>query len=274
MNEADISRFLTHLAVDRKVAASTQNQALQGILFLYRRVLKKDLGWINNVERAKKPVRMPVVFTSEEVNAILARLEGSKWIMASLLYGAGLRLMECLRLRIKDIDFSYNQIFVRDGKGQKDRITMLPDRVKEPLRTHLEKVKVTHDSDLKAGFGRVFLPFALKRKYPNADREWPWQFAFPASKVFKDPATGDVMRHHIHESVLQKALRSAMRSAGITKHGGCHTLRHSSATHLLGAGYDIRTVQELLGHKDVSTTMIYTHVLNRGGKAVQSPLDR
>ncbi|MDY6990322.1 MAG: integron integrase [Thermodesulfobacteriota bacterium] len=273
MDESDVSRFLTYLAARKNVAASTQNQALSAVLFLYRHVLKKELGWINNVERAKKPSRLPVVFARQEVEAVLLNLEGTKWLMASLLYGAGLRLMECLRLRVKDVDFEYDQMTVREGKGQKDRVTMLPLCAKEPLKRHLAKVKAIHDKDLAAGFGRVHLPHALNRKYPNADREWRWQYVFPASKRFHDPRTGIVVRHHLHESVLQRAVRCAMRKAGITKHGSCHTLRHSFATHLLQDGYDIRTVQELLGHKDVTTTMIYTHVLNRGGRAVRSPMD-
>jgi integron integrase len=268
-----VAEFLTHLAVKRHVAASTQNQALSAILFLYRHVLNKEIGWVDNVERAKKPSRLPVVLTRKEAKAVLVRLEGSKWIMGSLLYGSGLRLMECLRLRIKDIDFEYNQIFVRNGKGAKDRITMLPVSLNVPIKRHLEKVKAIHERDLKSGFGRVQLPFALKKKYPNADLEWAWQYVFPASKRCRDPRTAAVLRHHLHESVLQRAVKSAIRSAGISKHAGCHTFRHSFATHLLEDGYDIRTVQELLGHKDVSTTMIYTHVLHKGGKAVKSPID-
>ena len=270
---AYIVEFLTFLAVKRNVAASTQNQALSAILFLYRHVLKKEVGWVDNVERAKRPSRLPVVFTKDEAKAILVRLEGAKWLMVSLLYGSGLRLMECLRLRVKDIDFEYNQIVVRDGKGQKDRVTMVPTSLKNSFMKHLEKVKTIHDGDLKAGFGRVHLPFALARKYPNADREWAWQYVFPASTRCKDPRSGKILRHHLHESALQRAVKTAMRAAGIAKHGSCHTFRHSFATHLLEGGYDIRTVQELLGHKDVSTTMIYTHVLNKGGKAVKSPLD-
>lgn len=273
MDETYVSEFLTFLAVKRNVAASTQNQALCAILFLYRHVLKKELGWVENVERAKKPSRLPVVFTKDEAKAILVQLEGAKWLMVSLLYGAGLRLMECLRLRVKDIDFEYNQIVVRDGKGQKDRLTMLPTSAQDPFKKHLEKVKAMHEGDLKRGFGRVHLPFALARKYPNADREWAWQYAFPASRLCKDPRTGKVLRHHLHESAVQRTVKAAIRTAGIAKHGNCHTFRHSFATHLLENGYDIRTVQELLGHKDVSTTMIYTHVLNKGGKAVRSPLD-
>jgi len=273
MDETYVSEFLTYLAVKKKVAASTQNQALSAILFLYRDVLKKELGWLNDVERAKRPARLPVVFSKQEVKDILLRLEGAKWLMTNLLYGSGLRLMECIRLRVKDLDFDYEQIVVRDGKGQKDRVTMLPDSLKEPLKRHFEKVKALHEADLKAGFGRVYLPFALKRKYPNADRDWGWQYVFPATKRSQDPRSGIAMRHHIDESVLQRAVKAAIRFAGITKHGSCHTFRHSFATHLLEDGYDIRTVQELLGHKDVSTTMIYTHVLNKGGKAVRSPLD-
>lgn len=226
---------------------------------------------MDNVERAKKPSKLPVVFTRKEAKAVLVHLEGVKWLMGSLLYGSGLRLMECLRLRVKDIDFEYNQIVVRDGKGGKDRITMLPATLNEPIKRHLQKVKAIHVLDLKAGFGRVHLPFALKKKSPNADLEWGWQYVFPASNRCRDPRTGAVLRHHLHESALQRAVKSAIRSAGIAKQGGCHTFRHSFATHLLEDGYDIRTVQELLGHKDV-TTMIYTHVLNKGGKVVKSPI--
>ncbi|MBU0567906.1 integron integrase [bacterium] len=273
MGEPEVSQFLTHLAVKGKVSASTQNQALSAVLFLYREVLKKDIGWLDDVERAKRPTRLPVVFTREEATAILAHLEGSKWLMANLLYGSGMRLMECIRLRVQDLDFEYNQIVIRDAKGQKDRVTMLPVSLKEPLNRHLEKVRAIHEKDLKEGFGEVYLPFALKRKYPNANQEWAWQYVFPASKHSGDPRTGIERRHHIAETVLQRGVKSAIRSVGITKNGSCHTFRHSFATHLLEAGYDIRTVQELLGHKDVSTTMIYTHVLNRGGKGVKSPLD-
>lgn len=273
MDETHVSEFLTFLAVKRHVAASTQNQALSAILFLYRDVLKRELGWVNNVERAKKPERLPVVFSKQEVESILLRLDGTKWLMASLLYGSGLRLMECLRLRVKDVDFEYNQVVVRDGKGQKDRITMLPVSSKEPLNKHLAKVKAIHEADLKAGFGKIYLPYALNRKYPNADREWGWQYVFPATKLSREPRSGIVMRHHLDESALRRSVKAAIRAAGITKNGSCHTLRHSFATHLLENGYDIRTVQELLGHKDVTTTMVYTHVLNKGGKAVLSPLD-
>jgi integron integrase len=273
MDESDVSRFLTYLAVKKNVAASTQNQALSAILFLYREVIKKEIGWIDDVERAKRPQRVPVVFTKDEVKNILLHLEGTKWIMASLLYGAGLRLRDCVRLRVKDINLGYDQIVVRDGKGQKDRVTIFPAPAKEPLITHLAKVKSIHEMDLKNGFGRVDLPFALERKYPNADREWAWQYVFPSSGLCKEPKTGYMVRHHVHRSVLQRAVKAAIRQAGIPKHGSCHTFRHSFATHLLEDGYDIRTVQELLGHKDVSTTMIYTHVLNKGANAVRSPLE-
>lgn len=273
MGEPEVSKFLSYLAVEGKVSASTQNQALSALLFLYQEVLKQELGWINNVKRAKKPSHVPVVFTKEEAKAVLLRLEGTKWLMASLLYGAGLRLMECLGLRVKDIDFSYNQIVVRDGKGGKDRLTMLPESLKAPLKKHLEKVRILHEQDLKEGFGKVYLPFALAKKYPNAEREFAWQYVFPSSNRSLDPRSGIERRHHIYETVLQKAIKAAVRAAGINKPASCHTFRHSFATHLLEDGYDIRTVQELLGHKDVSTTMIYTHVLNKGGKGVRSPLD-
>jgi integron integrase len=273
MAEPEISCFLSHLANDKDVAASTQNQALSAILFLYREVLGITLRQIENVERAKKPARLPVVFTRDEVRAVLAHLEGSKWLVVSLLYGSGLRLMECLRLRVKDIDLQYCQIIVRDGKGSKDRVTILPEPLKEPLLRHLERVKALHQLDLRQGFGQVYMPFALERKYPAASRQWGWQYMFPALKRSVDPRSGKVRRHHLAEGVIQKAVSAAIEKAGIAKPGSCHTLRHSFATHLLEAGYDIRTVQELLGHKDVSTTMIYTHMLNRGGKGVRSPLE-
>lgn len=263
----------SYLANQRKVAASTQNQALSALLFLYRDVLEQPFGWLEDVERAKRPAHLPVVFTREEIKAILITLEGSKWLMASLLYGAGLRLMECLRVRVKDIDFDHNNILVRDAKGQKDRVTMLPASTKIPLKQHIERVRALHLQDLKDGFGEVHLPYALDRKYPNAGREFGWQYVFPASKRSLDPRTRTIRRHHLSESVLQNAIYEAIRKAGINKPGSCHTLRHSFATHLLEDGADIRTVQELLGHKDVSTTMIYTHVLNRGGKGTKSPLD-
>ncbi|MGH8604752.1 MAG: integron integrase, partial [Gammaproteobacteria bacterium] len=252
MGAVEVERFLTHLAVDGKVASSTQNQALNAIVFLYRSVLQQELGWLENVEHAKRPRRLPVVFTREEAQAILTRLEGTRWLMASLLYGAGLRLMECLRLRVKDLEFKRRQIVVREGKGAKDRVTMLPERLIEPLRLHLEKVKARHQKDLSEGFGTVFLPYALERKYPNANREWAWQYVFPAFKRSIDPRSGVERRHHLDPTVLQRAVKQAVRTAGFTKPGSCHSFRHSFATHLLEGGYDIRTVQELLGHKDVS----------------------
>ncbi|HVN79816.1 MAG TPA: integron integrase [Terriglobia bacterium] len=273
LGEAEVSRYLTHLAVNHKVTASTQNQALSALLFLYRNVLKRELGQFKDIEKAKRPQRLPMVFTREEVRAVLAQLEGTEWLMASLLYGAGLRLMECLRLRTKDLDFSYRQVVVRDGKGQKDRVTPLPEALIKPLQRHLERVKALHTADLKEGFGEVYLPDALARKYPNACREWGWQYVFPSSKRSVDPRSGAVRRHHQDENTLQRAVGAAVRRAGLIKPGSCHTFRHSFATHLLEDGYDIRTVQELLGHQDVRTTMIYTHVMNKGGKGVRSPLD-
>jgi integron integrase len=273
MGVQEVQQFLTHLAVDGRVAASTQSQALSAILFLYQQVLKQDIGWIEEVVRAKQPHRVPVVLTQDEVAAVLRQLSGTTWLMATLLYGAGLRLMECVRLRVKDVDFSYNQIVVRDGKGHKDRVTMLPLHVKAPLQAHLRTVKQLHAQDLETGGGHVYLPYALERKYLNAQREWVWQYIFPAAKPSRDPRSGIVRRHHVHRLVLQRAVHGAVRRAQIPKPASCHSFRHSFATHLLEAGYDIRTVQELLGHKDVSTTMIYTHVLNRGGRGVRSPAD-
>jgi integron integrase len=274
MGQAEITAFLSSLAVERNVAASTQNQALAALLFLYRDVLGSDPGWLDDIVRAKRPERLPVVLVREEVGNLMNELEGLHWIMAMLLYGAGLRRLECLRLRVKDVDFAGNQIVVRDGKGAKDRMTMLPAVVKQPLLKHLASVRRMHERDLRAGFGKVLLPYALARKYPNADREWAWQWVFPARQISTDPRGGERRRHHLHESVLQRAVASAARAARIPKSVHCHTLRHSFATHLLEDGYDIRTVQELLGHRDVSTTMIYTHVLNRGGRGVASPADR
>ncbi len=273
LSESHINAFLTYLAVKRKVAASTQNQALCALVFLYREVLKKELGEFGDITRAKKPQKLPVVFTREEVRQVLLHLEGANWLMGQVMYGAGLRVMECIRLRVKDVDFGYRQIVVRDGKGQKDRVTMLPEIISGGLQRHLLKVNSVHEMDLKAGFGAVYLPYALERKYKNANRSWGWQYVFPASRRAIDPRSGIERRHHISETVPQRAVKKAIRQGGITKAGSCHSLRHSFATHLLEAGYDIRTVQELLGHKDVSTTMIYTHVLNRGGKGVQSPGD-
>ena len=272
MGAPEIQEFLAYLVNERNVAASTQNQALHSILFLYREVLQLELPPVG-LSRAKKEPRLPVVLTRAEVQAVLAKLSGPRWLMAGLLYGAGLRLSECLRLRVKDIDFGQNLIVVREGKGDKDRITMLPQNLKEPLRQHLVKVRQTHETDLQEGYGMVQLPDALARKYPQAATEWKWQYVFPAPQRSVDPRSGSRRRHHLDESVLQKAVKEAMRQTGIDKHASCHTFRHSFATHLLEAGYDIRTVQELLGHADVSTTMIYTHVLNRGSLGVRSPLD-
>jgi integron integrase len=247
---------------------------LNALLFLYRAVLRKEIGYVNGVVRAKRPTRLPVVLTRQEVKSILGLLDGVEWIIATLLYGAGLRLMEGLRLRVKAIDFSSNQIVVRDGKGNKDRLTMLPTAVKEPLSRHLEWVRIQYQRDLENGSCGVRVPYALERKYPNAGKEWSWQWAFPASTPYIDRGSGARRRHHLHESVVQRAVREAVRKAGMPKPASCHTFRHSFATHLLEDGYDIRTVQELLGHKDVSTTMVYTHVLNRGRRGVYSPADR
>ena len=273
MAETEINSFLTSLAVRDKVSASTQTQALSALLFLYRHVIGRQIGKLGEVIRARKPKRIPVVMTHQEVKAVLAQLSGDKWLMASLLYGAGLRLMECLRLRIMDIDFNGSEIRVRNGKGAKDRVTMLPESLKVPLQNHYRKVQAVHEKDLAEGWGRVEMPMALDRKYPNAPTEWRWQWVFPQEKRWKNTKTGREGRHHTHETILQRAVKEAVRRAGIVKHVGCHTFRHSFATHLLEAGYDIRTIQELLGHKDISTTMIYTHVLNKGGHGVRSPMD-
>jgi integron integrase len=273
MGATEVTAFLSDLAIRRNVAASTQNQALHAILFLYRNVLAIKLPWLDEVQRAKKPQHLPVVFTREEVKALLAQLQGTLWLMAMLTYGCGLRLLECLRLRVKDADFQYRQVIVRNAKGQKDRVTVLPGTLLEPLRTHLSRVRGLHEADLRDGFGRVYLPHALASKYPNADREWGWQYVFPSSRRSIDPRSGIERRHHAPEDALQRAVKQAIRKAGIVKPGSVHTLRHSFATHLLESGYDIRTVQELLGHADVKTTMIYTHVLNRGGRGVVSPAD-
>ena len=273
MGEAEVGAFLTHLAVERNVAASTRNQALAAVLFLYKIVLDQPLAWIDDVVRAKKPERLPVVFTRDEVRGVLGRLEGPKWLMVSLLYGSGLRLMECLRLRVKDVDFGQNHIIVRDGKGQKDRVTVLPATLAGPLKRQVEHVAAVHRLDLDEGFGRAYLPFALARKYPNADRELAWQYLFPALKRSPDPRSEMIRRHHSAETALQKSVRDAVRAAGISKPGTCHSFRHSFATHLLENGSDIRTVQDLLGHADVRTTMIYTHVLQLGPMGVRSPAD-
>lgn len=273
MGVEEIQAYLSYLAVEKNVAASTQNVARNALLFLYKKVLEIDLPFIDKIETAKRPERVPVVLARNEIQAIPANLDGVYHLMASLLYGSGLRLTECLNLRVKDLDFEYRQITVRDGKGQKDRVTMLPSSTIEPLKIQLEKAKVLHHLDLNEGYGTVYLPYALERKYKNANREWAWQFVFPANNRSKDPSSDIVRRHHIYPDSLQRAVKKAIRQAGITKHASCHTFRHSFATHLLEDGYDIRTVQELLGHKDVRTTMIYTHVLNRGGRGVRSPLD-
>jgi integron integrase len=273
MGVPEVTRFLTHLAVEGRVSASTQNQAFSALLFLYREVLTLPLPGLDDVVRAKRPIHIPVVLTRDEVQTVLRHLRGAPWLMASLMYGAGLRLLECLRLRVKDVDFSRGELTVRDGKGQKDRMTVLPTRLAEPLRCHLARVAQQYEADLRHGAGVVALPHALARKYPAACRDWAWQWVFPATRTYHVAATGDRGRHHLHETVLQRAFHEAVRCAGIAKPATCHTLRHSFATHLLEAGYDIRTIQELLGHNDVSTTMIYTHVLNRGGRGVRSPLD-
>lgn len=273
MAETDINRFLTHLAVTKKVSASTQNQALAALLFLYRQVIGRDVGDLGEVIRARKPERLPVVMAREEVKAVLANLTGGKWLIAAILYGAGLRLMECLRLRVQDIDFSRNEILVRDGKGAKDRITMLPESVKVPLQDHLKRAKAVHQQDVADGWGCVQLPDALDRKYPNAPKDWRWQWVFPQEHRWVNGQTKEQGRHHLDESLVQKAVRDAVVMAGLTKRATCHTFRHSFATHLLENGSDIRTVQELLGHRDVKTTMIYTHVLHRGPAGVPSPLD-
>ena len=273
LGAAEVTAFLNHLARERDVAAATQNQALSALLFLYKEVLKQPLPWLDELERAKRPARLPTVLSRAEVTGLLAAMRGTKWLMASLLYGAGLRLTECLKLRVKDIDFAYRQIMVRDGKGAKDRMTMLPQSTVQPLKQQLAVAKAMHQADVAAGYGDVELPHALARKYPGAPREWAWKFVFPAHKLSTDPRSGAIRRHHVYENYVTRGVKEAARAAGIQKPVSCHTLRHSFATHLLEAGYDIRTVQELLGHADVSTTMIYTHVLNRGGRGVESPLD-
>ena len=273
MAEAEINAFLSHLAVEKHVSASTQNQALSALLFLYRYVIGRDVGDLGDVIRARKPKRLPVVMTREEVRAVLNRLSGDKWLMANLMYGAGLRLTECLCLRVQDVDFNASQITVRDGKGANDRRTMLPESLKEPLQDHLRRVKAIHEEDIAAGWGRVAMPDALDRKYPKAPLDWRWQWVFPQENRWKNSKTTEEGRHHVHETILQRAVKEAVKGAGIIKQVGCHTFRHSFATHLLESGYDIRTIQELLGHKDVSTTMVYTHVLNKGGHGVRSPVD-
>jgi integron integrase len=273
MGAAEVTAFLSWLANECNVAAATQNQALSALLFLYKQVLGKDLPWLDGMTRAKRPVRLPVVLTEAEVKRVLGHLHGVKWLMGSLLYGAGLRQRECLMLRVKDFDFAYRQIFVRDGKGGKDRVTPLPESVIQPLQGHLGDVRQLHQQDLAEGFGNVWLPHALARKYPRAGYQWGWQFVFPSKNRSAEPETGIIRRHHLYPDTLHRAIKEASRAAGIVKPVSCHTLRHSFATHLLQTGSDIRTVQELLGHRDVSTTMIYTHVMNKGARGVKSPLD-
>jgi len=272
MGAGEVQSFLSYLAVNQRVSASTQNQALNALVFLYKHVLKKELGAIDAV-RAWRPKRLPVVLTREEAQRVLSLLSGVKHLVFSLLYGSGLRLMECLRLRVKDIDFAAKYIIIRDGKGFKDRVTILPESVVPELKEHLVRVRALHEDFLRRGYGDVELPYALIRKYPNAGQEWAWQYVFPARNISTDPRTGTRRRHHIHESVLQRAVKRAVTLSGIAKSVGCHTMRHCFATHLLESGTDIRTVQELLGHKDVKTTMIYTHVMQKPGINVRSPLD-
>jgi integron integrase len=274
MGAPEVEAFLTYLAVDGNVAAATQNVALSSILFLYKEVLGITLPWLSEVTRAKKPKRLPVVLTPEEIRRVLAHMEGTHALMASLMYGTGMRLMECVRLRVKDVDFTRREILIREGKGNKDRVTMLPGTLIASLQEHLAKVKIRHELDCAEGGGAVYLPHALARKYMTAATEWGWQYAFPAAKLSKDPRGGAIRRHHTSEQSYQRVLKLSFRAAGIVKPASSHTLRHSFATHLLESGYDIRTVQELLGHADVATTQIYTHVLNRGGLGVKSPLDR
>lgn len=273
LGEAEVTAFLSHLATQRGVSGSTQNQALAALLFLYRHVLDVQLPWLENVVRAKRPARLPVVLSRAEIARLFAEMEGTTLLMAQLLYGAGLRLLECCRLRIQDIDFERRQIMVRSGKGAKDRATLLPKIAQRPLRQHIEEALAQHRHDVQRGAGWVELDAALSRKYPNAGREPRWQWVFPATRIYLDRTTGQRRRHHLHETVLQRAVRDAARRAGLTKRTTCHTLRHSFATHLLEQGRDIRTVQELLGHRDISTTMIYTHVLQNGPLGVSSPLD-
>ncbi|MEO6148320.1 MAG: integron integrase, partial [Sulfuriferula sp.] len=273
MGAAEVEAFLTHLAVEGSVAASTQNQALSALLFLYREVLQIELPWLDNVVRAKQPQRLPVVLTQNEVRAVLDRMSGVYGLMASILYGTGMRLMECVRLRVKDVEFERGEILIRDGKGAKDRVTMLPEALVSTLLGHLRQRRALFEDDTRLGKAGVYLPDALERKYPHASTQWGWQYVFPSGSFSHDPRSGAERRHHLDEKLLQRAMKKAVQASGMAKPATPHTLRHSFATHLLQSGYDIRTVQELLGHSDVSTTMIYTHVLNRGGRGVASPLD-
>jgi integron integrase len=273
MREPEVKHFLDYLANSRKVSASTQNQALCAILYLYRHVLETPLELIKGVDRARRPKNLPVVLSRSEVKAILGNLDGVYWLLASLLYGTGMRVTEGLHLRVCDIDFEYSQITVRKGKGDKDRVTLLPDRLREPLSRHLANVKDLHDRDIEAGYGHTWLPYSLERKHPNADREWIWQYAFPSTSLSPGRDDGVIRRFHMSPKTIQNAMRRAVQKAAITKRAGCHTLRHSFATHLIEDGYDIRTVQELLFFNETATTEIYTHVLNRGGRGVRSPLD-
>jgi len=274
MGSPDVRSFLNDLAARQGVAVSTQNQALNALVFLYREVLDLDFGNLGEFERPSRPARLPAVLRQEEAQRLLAAMTGTHQLMAQMLYGTGMRLMECVRLRVKDIDFVANQVIVRDGKGFKDRGTILPEMVKARLQQHLERVRLLHEQDLKAGYGRVYLPLALGRKYPNAEREWCWQYVFPSAALSRDPRSGQTRRHHVNEQGLQRAVKAAVHLARINKPASCHTLRHSFATHLLENGYDIRTVQTLLGHKDVATTMIYLHVMQKPGIGVKSPLDK
>jgi integron integrase len=274
LDASAVRTFLTHLAVKENVSASTQNQAFNALLFLYRQVLQLDAPNIEGVERARNSRKLPVVFTKAESNAVIAQMKGCHRLIAALLYGSGLRIMEAVRLRVKDLDFARNEIVVRDGKGEKDRVTMLPQALKHPLSLQIAARRKLHNYDLKHGYGDVYLPYALERKYKHAATDFVWQYVFVAKTLSTDPRSGIVRRHHVSEQKVQRAVKAALRAAGIAKHGTCHSFRHSFATHLLENGYDIRTVQELLGHKDVRTTMIYTHVLNKGGRGVRSPLDQ
>lgn len=273
LGEKDINKFLSHLATEKHVSASTQNQALSALLFLYKNVLHKELGDFGDVIRAKRSKKIPVVFTKDEVRSILKNLKDEKQLMASLLYGSGLRLTECLRLRVKDVDFDNKQIIVRDGKGEKDRITLLSEKIIPHLKKHLSGIRKIYKADTKEGIGTTNIPYALERKYPNIAKEWHWTYVFPSTKHAADKQTGELKRHHLNESVLQRAVKKAIKLANVEKHGGCHTFRHSFATHLLESGYDIRTIQELLGHKKLETTMVYTHVMNKGPMGVKSPGD-